>query len=508
MTDNNKMAKLTRISEDRYRYLAENSGDMISTHRPGDWAYTAINPAVLAVSGYTPEEVLGQPAYDFFHPEDAEAMKRKLIPAIYRNGVRTFRYRHKYKNGKYHWLESTHRSIRDERTGVLKEIIVVSRNISTQIQVEFETRRLADVVEVSSDLILFCNRRFIVTYMNGSALRGFGLQELPSKLKLQALLTTESFAAVNTLAGQEDGEGSVWRGELLLQSPRFEQRYITLQEVLVHPQHSMAESPDYYALIIRDQTEQKRAEEDMQQQQSVLAHSVRLMTMGEMATGIAHEINQPLATTLNYAQGAIRQINDGKLTTVQELSSVLEHIAKQSRRAANIVKRLRAMVRKTPHQRQEFSVNSLCVELQDLMRHDLRTGRIELELRLSQEELFIDADRVQIEQVLVNLLRNAIEAYQQIEMLDKRIIIEVCRHQQHMSLTVTDFGAGISPGVIAKLFEPYASTKKKGLGMGLSISRTIVEAHGGAIEGGESADNKRGSCTQFSVSLPLVLSNN
>lgn len=507
--ESERMQHETAISEDRYRYLGEQSGDMISTHRPGDWAYTAINPAVLAVSGYSPEDLLGKPAYDFFHPDDAEAMKRKHLPAIYRNGVRTFRYRHRCKSGEYYWLEATHRSIRDSATGELKEIIAVSRDISPQMEAETASRRLAQVVQASSDLILFCNQDLAVSYMNASAQQGFGLQQFAEGLKLADLLSVESLAAVQALLGTDRGDGSIWRGELQLHSPRFEQRFITLQEVLMQSQPSIEGSSDYYTLIIRDQTEQKNAEAEVQQQQAMLAHSARLMTMGEMATGIAHEINQPLATGLNYAQGALRQIKSGRLSTAEDLRPVLDNIARQTRRAASIVKRMRALVRKTPYQRHLFDVRPLCLELQELMQHDLRAQNIALILRLHTDALHLEADRVQIEQVLVNLLRNAIEAYRGVEDADKQIVLETAAIENNLQFTITDFGVGIEPELKKLLFEPYASTKQDGLGMGLSISRTIVEAHGGAIdvisESGSDSHSHRGqACTRFRVSLPLA----
>lgn len=487
------------ISEDRYRFLGEQSGDMISTHRPGDWAYTAINPAVLAVSGYTQEDLMGKSAYDFFHPEDAEAMKRKLIPAIYRNGMRTFRYRHLCKDGEYHWLEATHRSIRDSATGELKEIIAVSRDISPQMEAELASRRLAEVVQASSDLVVFCDQDLVISYMNASALRGFALTQLPAGLTLRDLLSADSYHVISEITEDESGEGSIWRGELKLESGRVDQRYITLQEVLQQSQQPM----DYFALIIRDQTEQKRAEAEMLQQQAVLAHSARLMTMGELATGIAHEINQPLATALNYTQGALRQMKSGRLQSADDLLPVLENVGRQVRRAASIVKRLRAMVRKTPYQRHLFAVSPLCLEARELMQHDLRAQNIKLLLRLHHQELMLEADRVQIEQVLVNLLRNAIEAYRDIGDGEKSIVLETACKARFLQLSVCDFGSGIAPELRKQLFEPYASTKQDGLGMGLSISRTIVEAHGGAIDV-ESAHEDGRACTRFRVSLPLA----
>mgnify|MGYP003879805547 CR=1 FL=1 len=477
----------------------EQSGEMISTHRPGDWAYTAVNPAITPATGYTPEEVMGKPAYDFFHPQDAEAMKNKLIPAIYRHGVRTFRYRHRHKNGNYHWVESTHRSIRDDKTGELKEIITVTRDITPQVQAEMASKRLAEVVEVSTDLVVFCDRHFQVTYMNASALRGFGLDAESGGVRLDVLTGREDFQKIKTLACQLAQQNGAWQGNLRLSSPRFGQRYMVLQEVLVHPQRSYTDSDDYYSLIIRDITEQKRAEQEAQQHQAEIAHASRLMTMGEMATGIAHEINQPLATILNYARGANRQVESGRLSEIRQLLPVLDNVVRQAQRAADIVKRLRALVKKSPYQRRIVAINGVCADVVEFLKHDLLQKGIAVKLLLSDLDPVIEADPIQMEQVLINLLRNAMDAYATLTRDDKTIDLETLVDGQSLVVRIADRGEGIDSALLPQLFEPYVSSKEDGLGMGLSISRTIVEAHGGAIE----VDSEIGVGTRFEIRLPL-----
>lgn len=491
------------LSEDRYRFLVEQSGDMITTHTPGDWAYTAVNPAITLVTGYLPEEVMGKHALDYFHPDDAEAMHQKLMPAIHRHGIRTFRYRHKYKDGDYHWVESTHRSIRDKVTGQLKEVISVTRDISQQVAAEMASKRLAEVVEVSSDLIIFCDGHYRVTYMNGSALQGFGLSKLsgdgqPQEDALCELIGVESFQRVRTLACQVAEARGGWRGHLHLPSPRFGDSYMELQEVLVHGQGGHASGDDYYSLIIRDLTEQRRAEQKLQQHQAEIAHASRLMTMGEMATGLAHEINQPLATTLNYARGAIRQIDSGMLTDLTKLQPVLGNIVRQAQRAADIVKRLRSLVKKTPYQRVRMALNPVCEEVVFFLQHEFADQGVDVALALTGEDPVVEADRVQLEQVLINLLRNALDAYGQVERPNKRVCIATQLTADSVQLTVTDGGIGVSAELLPSLFDPYVSSKKAGLGMGLSISRTIVEAHGGKIM--VASDGH--SYTTFSVQLP------
>ena len=489
------------LGSDRYRFLVEQSGDMISTHRPGDWSYTASSPAVEVISGYRPDEIIGKPAYDFFHPEDAEAMKQKLIPYIYQHGIRTFRYRHRHKNGKYYWLESTHRSIRDEITGELKEIIAVSRNINTQIEAEESSRRLAKVVESSSDLLVFCDQHFNITYMNASALMGFNLTKAEIETaNLTQFLQTPSFQKLQTLAYRVAQTNDSWQGSLHLKSKQFTNRFMVLQQVLVEANNATNNNDDYYIFIIRDITEQKKAEQEKQQHQDEIVHASRLMTMGEMASGLAHEINQPLATTLNYARGAIRQIDNGKLTDLAKIQPVFANIVRQAQRAADIVKRLRTLVKKTPYQRSNVALNPLCEEVVFFLKHELTDCNVEIEFNLATTSPIVDADNVQIEQVLINLLRNALDAYADSKRDNKLIRITTLVRSNTVFLDITDYGTGVSKDLIATLFDPYVSNKQTGLGMGLSISRSIIEAHGGEI----SVQSDGSSFTTFTVQLPCI----
>ncbi|TQV86090.1 PAS domain S-box protein [Exilibacterium tricleocarpae] len=502
MTESTQWDEGPGAEDERYRFILEHMGDMITTHRPGDWAYTTISPQTLQISGFTAGEMLGRPAYDFFHPDDAAAMKNKLIPAIYHHGIRTFRYRSLHKSGNYFWVESTHRSIRDADTGELREVIAVTRDISEQVRAEQSTQRLAAVVEASADIILFCDHRTRVTYMNRAAQEGLGLTDDPTsregaQLELKRLLSTESFQKVKTLAFQVAGTRGNWQGRLRVKSPLAAARYWVLEQVIAQPQ--LTETDDYFSLIIRDQTEQKRAEREAQDRQAELVHASRLMTLGEMASGLAHEINQPLATTLNYARGSIRQLDRGRQLAPDKLRGVLESITKQAQRAADIVKRLRSMVKRTPYQPVRFMLDDVCAEVLGFLQWEAAGQQVDLHLRRSETPIALVADRIQIEQVLINLVRNAIEAYRGSEAAEKSVQVELQRDALHARIRVTDSAGGVDGNKLEQMFEPYYTSKSAGLGMGLQISRSIVEAHGGQI-----AARSDGVCrTVLEVVLPL-----
>ena len=496
-------------SSERYRFLVEHSGDIISTHRPGDWAYTSLNPALEQMSGYTKDELIGRPAYDLFHPDDAEAMKNKLIPAIYHHGTRTFRYRSRHKSGGYFWMESTHRSIRNE-AGELLEILAVTRDISEQVKNEELTRRLASVVDASFALILYCNRQHRLSYMNAAANEVFQRDGLESLPHLRDVIGQENYEALDSVVFAEAAQSGKWKGALRLKGPAVGDRYLQLEEVLAHSRADIEKEGKFYSLIVRDLTDQKLVEKKVRDHQSELIHASRLMVMGEMASGLAHEINQPLATTLNYSRGAIRKLEQGGEFSKEAVLNVFSMIVKQAQHAADIVKRLRSLVQKTPFQRQAFCLQETLQEVELLLSHDLWSHAVRLEFDMPEEAMTILGDRIQIEQVLINLIRNSMDAYgpppfggpeanRALSVQEwRKVWVKLQEKDQQVEISIRDSAGGVDEGINERLFEPYITSKTDGIGMGLSISRSIVEAHGGQIV----VHSDFRTATTFTIVLP------
>ena len=259
----------------------------------------------------------------------------------------------------------------------------------------------------------------------------------------------------------------------------------------------------YVNIYARDITAQRLAEDELQRRQDELVHVARLSTMGEMSTGIAHELNQPLSAISNFANGCVRRLNSD-VGTKEDLVKALEQIAAQSKRAAEIIKRLRALVTKQQTIRQHINLNEIVNEVCELVAHDIRKDKISLEKKLLGQPLWVDVDTVQIEQVLINLVRNAIDAMQVRVQSERRLLIETsftenCRAQ----IRIKDDGAGIPEEQLIKLFDAFYTTKEHGMGMGLAITKTIVEEHSGKIY----ANSKVGKGSTFYVELPLSSDN-
>jgi signal transduction histidine kinase len=250
----------------------------------------------------------------------------------------------------------------------------------------------------------------------------------------------------------------------------------------------------------RRRAEQAEAEVRARKHQVELTQAARLSTLGGMAAGLAHEINQPLAAIVSYARGCARRLRAGDARP-EALLEIIESIAAQALRAANVLRRIRDFIRRREVSRER-------VDLGELVREALRFAEVEarhlcvgLRVELDPEPLAVEVDPVQIEQVILNLVRNGFEATasrlgQESEI--REVVIRTARAGRGAEISVSDTGPGLSPEVAARLFEPFFTTKQDGLGLGLSISRSIVEAHDGRLWA--SANVPRGAT--FHVELP------
>jgi len=230
-----------------------------------------------------------------------------------------------------------------------------------------------------------------------------------------------------------------------------------------------------------DVTDARRAEDEAKEARERMMHVSRLATMGEMAAGISHELNQPLTAITTYAQAAKRLLAGTPLQD-DDVADALEQIAAQALRAGEIIRRLRNLVRNRETQREPTQINGLIEELGTLTRADARMYDVRVMLELAPHLPLLNLDPIQIQQVLLNLVQNAVQALQYTESNAREVVISTALNADgDVEVSVRDTGMGVSTEMLGRLFMPFATTKSTGTGLGLAISRSIIAAHKGKL---------------------------
>jgi C4-dicarboxylate-specific signal transduction histidine kinase len=245
-----------------------------------------------------------------------------------------------------------------------------------------------------------------------------------------------------------------------------------------------------FAGTVMDVTERQRAEEERQ----ALAHANRVTTMGQLTASIAHEINQPIAAVVANAQAALRWL-DMQPPNPGEVREALGRIVKDGRRASEVIERIRALVKKAPPRKEQLGINDAIREAVALTCSELRRNGISLRMQLADGLPLVPGDRVQLQQVLVNLIVNAIEALSVGDGMRELTIVSNEAHSNHVLVEVQDSGGGFGAANLELLFQSFYTTKPDGMGMGLAISRSIVEAHGGRLSA--APNEPRGAIFRF-----------
>ncbi|MCB1801138.1 MAG: PAS domain S-box protein [Gammaproteobacteria bacterium] len=438
------------------------------------------NPTAQETFDYARDEAVGRPFADLVvAPKSRETFERmlylSLVGADQGASLQRTELQAVSREGRIFPVELSIKPV------FLEEQLVFTlylRDIAERKVREAEIRSLAAFPSESPIPVLRINKRGVITYAN-----------LPSA----PLLRHWECRPLQTLP-------VYWRNQIeaVLQSGSTRELEVKTDEGIFSLLLAPVAELGYVNVYARDITGERAAEEELKRRQNELVHVTRVSHMGEMATGIAHELNQPLSAIVNYANGCARRLRldiGGK----DELLEALGQISDQASRAGEIIKRLRGMVRRRQPVREMVDLNVLARETCSLISHELQRHELVIERRLSPEELWVRVDSVQIEQVLINLVRNALDAMVDIPAAERRLQIETGVQADGMVyVRVQDNGAGISARNMEHLFDAFFSTKESGMGMGLAISQTIISNHHGKIR----ADSWPGKGSAFTIELP------
>jgi C4-dicarboxylate-specific signal transduction histidine kinase len=232
---------------------------------------------------------------------------------------------------------------------------------------------------------------------------------------------------------------------------------------------------------------------------SELAHANRYSMAGELTASIAHELNQPLAAILVNTETAALMLAQ-PAPDMKELKEILSDIRRDDQRAGEVIRRLRSLLMRAPFEEKEIDLNEVITEALDLVSGLAHAKEVTIESVLSAEPVLVRGDRVRLQQVLLNLVLNATDAMTMLDKSRRRVTVRTARDRDLAEIEIVDNGPGIMAGKNDEIFEPFFTTKPNGMGMGLSIARTIVEAHDGQIF----VENRAGQGAAFRIRLPLA----
>ena len=253
-----------------------------------------------------------------------------------------------------------------------------------------------------------------------------------------------------------------------------------------------------YIGVLRDLRPRKAVERRVSELQAQIVHMTRLSAMDEMGAAMAHELNQPLTALMLYLQVAMRQLDGEGAAASEKVRGVLEKALAEAERAGGIIQRMRQMVEKREPERSHVDLCAVVTEALDLSDFVAQGSTVHIQRLFSGRHIMVDVDPIQIQQIIVNLLRNAVEVAR--ESHGRWVTVDVTSGASHAFVTVADSGAGLSAEAAQTLFRTFSTTKKSGMGLGLAISRSIAQNHGGDLSC-EPGGNGRGAA--FTLSLPL-----
>jgi PAS domain S-box-containing protein len=476
---------------------------VMATHTDLEGRWLKVPPTLCKLLGYTEEELLGRRFHEFTHPDDAEAVWHQCSRLI-RGELKSFDLEKRYirKDGSIVWVYLNVSVVLDA-SGAPVHFRTYIRDITQHKQREQALRqseeRYRALAETATDIILTIDQTSTILFVNGAVEKAFGYT--PAEIvgqKITALMPERMRHRHEEALRRylETGEKRIsWNAVPLLglhKNGREINLDVSFTEVGTGDER-------FFSGIVRDVTERKRTEEALQKTQAELAHVTRVATLGEMTASIAHEINQPLAAVVNNASACLRWLAAHNLEEARQSAAL---VVADGHRAGEIVARIRALVKKAPPRKDWLGINDTIHEVIALVRSEVHRNGIALETQFSDDVHSVPlilADRIQVQQVLLNLIINAIEAMSGAGDGPRELLVRSGTDElQHVLVAVRDSGPGLDPQSLERLFDAFYTTKPHGLGMGLAISRSIIEAHGGRLW----ATANEGTGATFQFTLP------
>ena len=433
------------------------------------------NRGAAELYGWTAEQAIGKTTHELLQtvfPAPLEAINAELLRAGRWEGE----LKHRKADGSQVMVSSRWSLQRGDRQEPLA-ILELNNDITERRRAEDELRRQANLLEQTHDAIAVWEFPSRIIFWNRGAekLYGFSRDEALGRPSHELLQTKHPLPTpIFEKFLERDGE---WAGELT-QTTRDG------REIIVESRHVLVREADGRRLVLetnRDVTDRKLAQQSLQQAQANLARVNRVMLIGEMTASVAHEVNQPIAAAVTNASACLRWLS-AQPPDIEKARQALDRIVRDGRRAGEVISRIRALVKQVPPRTTPFNINDAILEVIALTQTELQRNPVELQTDLSRDVPIVSADRVQLQQVILNLIINAIDAMSGVQDRPRQLMIGSGRDDANeVFVEIRDSGSGLDPANLNRLFDSFYTTKPEGMGMGLSISRSIVEAHGGRL---------------------------
>jgi len=467
------------------------------------WPMDFVSDGCYDLCGYHRHEIESQAVLwgDFTHPDMIDEVDRKVRYAAKTGTPFEVEYRIIARDGQEKWVWERGRPIdtRDDGVVVLEGFItdITDRKLAEAALMRAEAYAQA-IVESALDAVISIDNEGSIESFNQAASKIFGYRsEEVRGQHCRSLVATGFYREFDHYFQRSRDPANPPLSSLEINACDKEDRefpiVLSMRAIL-----DLEETKQ--VMLIRDLTEQRRAEKQVREQRDMLAHVDRLNTLGEMAAGIAHEINQPLTAISMYAQSGLRFLHRQE-PQLQRLEDALGKLSQQAHRAGAVIERMQEMTR--PHQshREVVEPTQLLRGIRDLGEVEAQIRNFIIVLHLDDDLPRVSCDPIQIQQLILNLLRNGMESMRANHCKPgSKIVLQARATPSQVRISIIDGGIGVSRKLEKQLYQPFATTKESGMGLGLTISRSIVAAHGDEIE---FSNNKNGGAT-FSFGLPIL----